>query len=239
MRGLGAPLRSMCMWSGTSFIAKCHEMPADGDYLGAKWFLEDKPKLKDMNPMINLPYIIDGDMVITQTNACMSHLGRKLGLWGTSTVEISQCEQLLCEIYDLRSDMTRMAYDKNFETEAARKVVNRQKKKSNLSKLEAWLELNPLFSESTPFLVGGHATAPDFHLFEILDQYNLLSVKVLGEDLFDILPKCKVFYEAWVHPRMQPYLKSKLHALPFNNLGASFGSAPQRGEVRCWGKCFA
>ena len=130
MRGLGAPLRSMCMWSGTSFIAKCHQMPADGDYLGAKWFLEDKPKLKDMNPMINLPYIIDGDMVITQTNACMSHLGRKLGLWGTSTVEISQCEQLLCEIYDLRSDMTRMAYDKNFETEAARKVVNRQKKKT-------------------------------------------------------------------------------------------------------------
>ena len=227
MRGLGAPLRSMCMWSGTPFIAACHQLPADVDYLGAKWFLEDKPILKEMNPLVNLPYVVDGDMVITQTNACISYLGRKFGLWGATAVEISQCEQLLCEIYDLRGDMTRMAYDKNFEAEAARKVVHRQKKKTNLSKLETWLDRNPLFSESTPFLVGGHATAPDFHLFEMLDQFNLLSMKVLGEDLFDTLPKSRVFYEAWLkHPKMQPYLKSKLHALPFNNLGASFGSAP-------------
>ena len=227
MRGLGAPLRAMCMWNETPFTAACHPLPADIDYLRAKWFLEDKPKLKEKNPLVNLPYIVDGDAVITQTNACLSHLGRKFGLWGCTDMEVSQCEQLLSEIYDLRGEMTRMAYDKNFETEAARKVVKRQKKNTNLSKLEAWLDHSPLFSETTPFLVGGHATAPDFHLFEMLDQYNHLASKVLKEDLFDCLPKCRLFYQAWLeHPKMQRYLSSKLHALPFNNLGASFGSAP-------------
>lgn len=227
MRGLGAPLRSMCMWAGVSFQANCHPLPADIDYLKAKWFTDDKPKLKEKNPLVNLPYVIDNDMVITQSNACMSHLGRKFGLWGTTDVEISQCEQLLCEVYDLRGAMTRMAYASEFDVEGARKVVKTSKKNTNLRKLELWLESNPLFSETTPFLVGGHATAPDFHLFEMLDQYNLLSSKLLEEDLFDTLPKLSAFYQAWLqHPKMQPYLTSKLHALPFNNLGASFGSAP-------------
>jgi len=29
------------------------------------WFVEDKPSLKEMNPLINLPYVKDGDMVVT------------------------------------------------------------------------------------------------------------------------------------------------------------------------------
>lgn len=227
MRGLGAPLRSMCMWSGTRFQANCHPLPADIDYLNAKWFKEDKPVLKEKNCLVNLPYVKDGDLVITQTNACMSYLGRKFGLWGTTEVEIIHCEQLLCELYDLRGDMTRLAYGASFDEESARTVVKRQKKNTNLAKLELWLTTNPLFSEETPFLVGGHATAPDFHLFEMLDQYNLLASKVLKEDLFDTLPKLKVFYECWLkHEKMQPYLNSPLHKLPLNNLGASFGSAP-------------
>ena len=45
-----------------------------------------------------------------QTNACFSYLGRKLDLWGQTPQEHSYCEQLLCEVYDLRNKMTGFAY---------------------------------------------------------------------------------------------------------------------------------
>ena len=72
----------------------------------AVWFGNDKPALKDKNALINLPYIIDGDTVISQSNACLSYLGRKYGLWGDSPLECANCDQLLCEIMDLRNKMT-------------------------------------------------------------------------------------------------------------------------------------
>ena len=73
------------------------------------WF-NAKPPLKAGNPLMNLPYIIDGDVVVAQTNACFSYLGRKLGLWGSTEAEVVDCEQLLCELMDLRNQMVGFAY---------------------------------------------------------------------------------------------------------------------------------
>jgi len=41
--------------------------------------------LKVKNPLINLPYLTDGadaSIVVTQSNACLQYLGRKLQLYG-------------------------------------------------------------------------------------------------------------------------------------------------------------
>ena len=40
------------------------------------WFQEDKPDLLKKNAMMNLPYIIDGDFVLTQTDPIINYLGR-------------------------------------------------------------------------------------------------------------------------------------------------------------------
>lgn len=235
MRGLGAPLRAMCFFADVQFTAACHPLVvADGkiEYMQTSWHSKEKSELKERNPLINLPYIIDNGKVITQSNSCLSYLGKKFNLLGTNDQEASECEQLLCEIYDLRNGMTGLAYGKDFTEEKAASVVNRQIKHGSLQKLELWLERNPLFSEVTPYLVGGHCTAPDFHLFEMLDQYSTLSTVVLKGDLFESLPKLKVFYEGWLkHEKMQKYFNSELHALPFNNLGAPFGSCKERGRT--------
>ena len=85
---------------------------------------------------MNLPYVVDGDRVVSQTNACMSYLGRKLGLWGNTDDEVIDVEQLLCEVYDLRGGMVRFAYgaspEKAVETMAGQK-------EGSLHKLELWL----------------------------------------------------------------------------------------------------
>lgn len=115
IRGLGAPLRMMLMFGGPrpqyelQLVTYDIEYNADMEVNADCWFVP-KVELKTQNPFINLPYAIDNDLLISQTNAIFAHLGRKLNLWGTDSLEVSLCEQLLCEIYDLRNKMVAFAY---------------------------------------------------------------------------------------------------------------------------------
>ena len=64
------------------------ESAADNLQFDASNWFAYKPHLKEMNPLINLPYIVDGDIVISQTNACFTYLGRKFNMLGTTDVEV-------------------------------------------------------------------------------------------------------------------------------------------------------
>ncbi len=80
IRGLGAPLRMMVMYAGVPLQAENYDvtMPAEGGFDLSHWF-GTKPALKERNALVNLPYIIDGDFVVSQSNACCVYLGRKFG----------------------------------------------------------------------------------------------------------------------------------------------------------------
>ena len=101
IRGLGAPLRMMVMYAGCPLNAVNYDLKVKegGGFDASEWF-SAKPEFKARNPFINLPYIEDGDVLISQSNACLSYLGRKLGFWGTTPAEEIECEQLLCEVSD-------------------------------------------------------------------------------------------------------------------------------------------
>ena len=107
IRGLGAPLRMMAEFAGASYIARLHNVePVEGGGFNTDdWFIP-KEELKKKNPLINLPYIVDDGVVITQTNACMEYLGTKFNLMGKTTLERGECTMLLCQAKDLRDDMT-------------------------------------------------------------------------------------------------------------------------------------
>ena len=57
-------------------------------------FAKDKPDLLKKNPLMNLPYVIDGETVITQSNACFLYLGRKFNLNGKNEDEIAKNDQV-------------------------------------------------------------------------------------------------------------------------------------------------
>ena len=44
-------------------------------------YFRTKESLKAKNALINLPYVKDGDLLVSQSNACTAYLGRKLGMW--------------------------------------------------------------------------------------------------------------------------------------------------------------
>ena len=49
---------------------------AYGTDCNQKWFKEDKELLKKKNSCANLPYIVDGGLVVSQSNTCALYLGR-------------------------------------------------------------------------------------------------------------------------------------------------------------------
>ncbi len=99
IRGLAAPLRMMVLFANAPLNAVNYDCrpTADGRFDRSDW-KQVKPDLKEKNPLINLPYVLDGDIIVSQTNACFSYLGRKFGLWGNNSMEEMECEQLLCEV---------------------------------------------------------------------------------------------------------------------------------------------
>ena len=105
IRGLGAPLRMMAEFAGEPYHAKLFDSSND------EWATY-KAELIKINPFANLPFVRDGDRVITQSNACMSYLGTKFGLLGKDDEERAQVEQCLCQVMDLRNDAVALFYGK-------------------------------------------------------------------------------------------------------------------------------
>lgn len=56
----------------------------------AKWFNEDKPKLIEKNPALTLPYLIDGDKIVSESDAICVYLcykGKRPDLLGRNAEE--------------------------------------------------------------------------------------------------------------------------------------------------------
>ena len=75
IRGLAASLRMML-----SYKKQAYKEVAYGEDASKEWFAGDKVKLLEKNSMANLPYIVDGETVVTQSNSCLVYLGQKLGI---------------------------------------------------------------------------------------------------------------------------------------------------------------
>uniref|UniRef100_A0A7S4ARR8 glutathione transferase n=1 Tax=Pseudo-nitzschia australis TaxID=44445 RepID=A0A7S4ARR8_9STRA len=232
IRGLGAPITMMMCAAKIPFTLFLYDIVEKGEggwsseYFAAKGDYIDDFK----QPLWNLPFCIDreDERVIAQTNAAFAHIGRACGMLGDNPVATSECEQLLCEIYDLRNVMVGYAYSSE-EVEVS-SVIARGKK--HLLKLEKWMEFQAEKGDGNGalvHLVDGKFSAADFHLYEMLDQFEALA-KEQGTDLYanNDLKRMKEFKENFeTLPENKFYLDSWLHKeLPFNNCMARFGSLP-------------
>ena len=250
-KGLGSVCRMVVLYSGYSLKAKNYRLlPIMKDdsltYDGSEWHEEDKINLKKRNSLINLPYIeltnSDGtELLISQSNACLSFLGRKFNMFGKNEVDVSQCEQLLLETNDLRNVITSFAYthfkNKDLENEAAKDVFTRAFQNNNVGKIqkfENWMKENQ--NNENYFLINNEITIPDFNLFDILDfyveflkYYNFVNDKNI-KNIFNELgyPNISKFYNNFIQlPKMQKYLNSIFYKLPYTNKSARFGSGTQ------------
>ena len=132
---------------------------------------------------------------------------------------------------DLASAMTRFAYSDGTK-ESAEALLKAQinSGRGNLNKMEAWLK-NKSSASSNAFLVGDSPTAPDFKLFELLEQYSTMAKHFGFEDKdpcnADICPSLSSFYSTFkALKNNESYFNSPFYNFPFNNRMAKFGSAP-------------
>ena len=250
-KGLGSVCRMVVLYSGYSLKAKNYRLlPIMKEdiltYDGSEWHEEDKINLKKRNSLINLPYIeltnSDGtELLIAQSNACLSFLGRKFNMFGKNEVDVSKCEQLLLETNDLRNVITSFAYthfkNKDLENEAAKDVFTKTFQNNNVGKIqkfENWMKENQ--NNENYFLINNEITIPDFNLFDILDfyveflkYYNFVNDKNI-KNIFNELgyPNISKFYNNFIQlPKMEKYLNSIFYKLPYTNKSARFGSGTE------------
>jgi len=67
-----------------------------------------KLELAKLNSCINLPYIIDGDTIVTQSNTCALYLGRSLKIDEDANFIHNHC--VLDQTMDLRNDLMMIVY---------------------------------------------------------------------------------------------------------------------------------
>lgn len=233
IRGLGAPLTMMMCAAKTPFTLFLYDIVEQGESgWNSDYFAAKGDYIKEFKqPLWNLPYCVDREnkTVISQTNAIFAHLGRACGMLGDDQIATSECEQLLCEIYDLRNVVIDYAYSEKSDVSSVLAKAN-----GHLNKLDQWLEIQAEKMEQNlengsrvVHLVNDKYSAPDFHLYEMLDQLEALA-KENKQELYTNLTRVKEFKEGFeALPENQFYLNSWLHKeLPFNNCMAQFGSLP-------------
>jgi len=228
IRGLGAPLRMMLSAAKVDHVVLLHDIVEDDDTDGWGWksaYFQHKPDIvKDYNQFMNLPYLIDykKEILVCQTNAIFNYLGRELAMCGSTSKDAVKCDELLCEVYDLRNLIVQFSYASGGTKEEAENLVKDSKK--HLLKFNNYLAT----LEGKPcHLIGGKFTAPDFHLFEMIDQLDGLCKEFELEDILKDYSHVREFKNSFENLSENSfYLKqSTLHTeLPYNNCMSKFAS---------------
>ena len=106
IRGAGQPLRNLASYLNVPFEDKFYTDPA-------AWFGGDKATLKSDFP--NLPYLVDGEKVVTESEAIAVYLafkGGKLDLLGSSADERIHLAQVRGVFHDVRKALYEIVFNK-------------------------------------------------------------------------------------------------------------------------------
>ncbi|XP_063673813.1 glutathione S-transferase-like [Bolinopsis microptera] len=164
VRAMGEIPRHLLRYSGQDWVDDRMGMADFGRWQAEKFTLGlDLP---------NLPYLIDGDIKVTQSVAVIRYLGRKFGLVpGDDEKDIVKCEMIEQEAVDLRSAFQKLCLDKEgFE----------EKKPAYLDSMEKKLEILDKYIGDGPFVLGEKLTYVDFMLYEFVSQIRKMSPERVG-----------------------------------------------------------
>jgi len=206
IRGLAQPLRLILGYTKTDFEDKTYEI-GDGPTFDTSSWTSVKDSLGLDFP--NLPYYIDGDVKITQSNAILRYLGRKFHLDGETDEEKRRVDLMENQAMDFRNGFVRVCYNPNFDN-----LVTDYKK--NIVKM---LKQFDEFLGDRKFFAGEKVTMVDFVMYELLDQHKELDASLL-EPYENLLAFLKRFEEI---PEIAEFQKSeKCFKGPINNKPAKF-----------------
>lgn len=207
IRGLAQPIRLLLEYTGTEFEDKMYECGPAPKFDKSCWF-DIKSSLGLDFP--NLPYYVDGEVKITQSNAIMRYIARKHDLCGKSESEKIRVDVMENQAMDFRNGFVRLCYG-DFDGQ----------KQTYLEALPTTLKLFSTFLGEQPWYAGDNITFVDFIMYELIDQHLLLEPNLL-KDYKNLADFQKRFEE--LEPIKKYMTSSQFMKSPLNNKMAKFGN---------------
>ncbi|XP_070575706.1 glutathione S-transferase Mu 1-like isoform X3 [Ptychodera flava] len=112
VRGLAQPIRYILEYAGIEYKEKFYEFGPAPEYNKDSWFKE-KHNLGLSFP--NVPYLIDGDVKLTQSNVILRYLAGKANLLGTNDDERMRADWVNEVVRDVRHKISMAAYNPKWE----------------------------------------------------------------------------------------------------------------------------
>ncbi|XP_034508118.1 glutathione S-transferase Mu 4-like [Ambystoma mexicanum] len=208
IRGMAQPIRLLLEYTGTEYEEKRYTCGPAPDYNKSGW-LSEKENLGLDFP--NLPYLIDGPLKLTQSNAILRYIARKHNLCGESESEEVRVDMTENQAMDFRRGLAMIVYNPNYEALKGPYLEGLPEKLKQFSK----------FLGQRKWFAGCKVTFVDFIMYEALDQHRMLEPTCL--ESFSNLENFLHEFEAL--EKMDAYMKSsRFIRTPINNRMAKWGN---------------
>lgn len=193
LRGLCHSVRLLLKHAGVKYNEVLYD---EGKFMDSEnsWF-KVKPTLGLDFP--NLPYLLDGDMKLTQSVAILRYLGRKYNMAPESEAERVKIDVLEMQIIDWRTEGFRLWYQPKEQFEKDKPEYEKKTRTRMVDLAKAF--------GSGPFILGNKLTHMDFMLYEYLDNQRRFIPGLLNEH--KVLNDFVAAIEAL--PEVKKYLESK------------------------------
>nr|AKO22177.1 glutathione S-transferases-3 [Dermanyssus gallinae] len=211
IRGLGQSIRYVLAYKEVDFEDKRYSCGPAPDFDTSQW-LDEKFTLGLDFP--NLPYLIDGDVKLTQSLAILRYLGRKYDLAGTTCEEKRRVDLAEQQLTDFRAACVRLCYSPTFADE----------RDAYEKKLPDLLKAFSDFLGERPYFAGEHLTYVDFLAYELFAIHLVFSKASFADfkNLTDFVERIEAL------PTLKKYLDSdRCIKWPFNGDMASYGGRLQ------------
>ena len=180
IRGLAEPIRLMLRYKNLEWIDD--RLSPDMDGHNRYMDLRQNPNMV----LANLPFLLDGDVCITQSLACIRYLGRKLGIMPKGERDLVLCETVEQEIYELKNRMTEVCYSPyhmhtpNMIAQTEGKHDFHYLKNRFINRIKNRL---PLIGDlmKGDFLLGDEPVYVDFILYEFIDQFKVFAPQTFSD----------------------------------------------------------
>jgi len=162
--GLGQPIRYALELAGVEYVdVRVEPGPgAAGTPEYKKMWFDRKPAVGENVIFPNLPYMIDGEVALAQSNTILKHLGRKFGLMG-DPASADIVDLVLDQMADFDGESTGRCY---------RDFASMKAYCEDLlpGKLKDWERL----LGDKPFVTGGQISVADLKLYETLRKLQII-----------------------------------------------------------------
>lgn len=201
IRGLAAPIRYIFEYLKVPYNDVQYEVGDAPEFSREAWTSVNQTLGLDFP---NLPYIIDGDLRISESGAVLRYVVNKYGphLNGKTVEDRARADQLFSILTDIKQSATLSCYTTGDREQIKNASLN------NLQKVNDYME-GKLFG------IGDYITYVDFQFLETLDFINWVSE---GE-VFTRYPRLQEYHKRMVEvPEIREYIESdRFLKRPFNN----------------------